>query len=219
MSMSKELSKEEVGAFRSEQTAGNLVGNRGVVSAAYGSVPINGYVPESAAGLDARLVPLAETPQLAEGATAPTGAGEPEHDSLDGGAVDGAWATGTQDVAVEVGGAGRIGDFIRLSTLPYVTEPTSVYNQFFDGYREAGAPYSEERIDAMIWCESSWRIDPGGFFLGLAQFEPGTWATVSAITGYTDWLDPFSHGYNVSVWASMVDPGSRSGWPYCWWAW
>ncbi|KKN02113.1 hypothetical protein LCGC14_1121160, partial [marine sediment metagenome] len=77
----------------------------------------------------------------------------------------------------------------------------------------------EARIDAMIFCESTWRIDPGGQHLGLAQFDPGTWAVVSGITGYTDWRDPFSHGYNVAVWASMVSPGTSAGWPNCWWAW
>ena len=86
---------------------------------------------------------------------------------------------------------------------------------FFDGYRAGAGQYPEERIDALIWCESSWRVDPGGYHLGLGQFDPGTWATVSAITGYTDWRDPFSHGYNVAVWASMVSPGTTAGWPSC----
>ncbi len=106
-----------------------------------------------------------------------------------------------------------------IATLPYVTAPTDTYTQFFDGYRDGDGSYSEELVEAMIWCESSWSLDPGGAHLGLSQFDPGTWATVSAITGYTDWRDAFSQGYNTATWASMVDPGSRSGWPSCWWAW
>ncbi len=94
----------------------------------------------------------------------------------------------------------------------------STWGCFFWGYRDGGAPYPEERIDAMIQCESSWRIDPGGSHYGLAQFDPGTWATVSAITGLTDWLDPYQQGFNTATWASLIDPGNRAGWPTCWWA-
>ncbi len=105
------------------------------------------------------------------------------------------------------------GDAI-LASLPYVTEPTDTYTQFFQGYRAAGGQ-DDARIDALIWCESSWRLDPGGYHKGLAQFDPGTWATVSKITGYTDWRDAFSQGYNVAVWASMISPGTTAGWPSC----
>jgi hypothetical protein len=101
-----------------------------------------------------------------------------------------------------------------VATLPYVTAPTDTYTQFFEGYRAAGGQ-DEARIDAMIWCESSWRINPGGFFLGLAQFDPGTWATVSAITGFADPYNAYHQGYNVAVWASMISPGTSAGWPHC----
>lgn len=95
----------------------------------------------------------------------------------------------------------------------------STWDCFFYGYLDGKGQYSTERIDAMILCESSWRIDPGGFHLGLAQFDPGTWAIVSAITGLTDWRDPYAQGYNVAVWSGMVSPGTTAGWPRCWWAW
>ncbi len=90
---------------------------------------------------------------------------------------------------------------------------------FFQGYRDAGGQYPEGRIDAMVQCESTWRLDPGGYHLGLAQFSPGTWATVSAITGLAGPYNPYHQGYNVAVWSSMVSPGTTAGWPYCWWAW
>ncbi len=86
---------------------------------------------------------------------------------------------------------------------------------FFQGYREADGQYPEAQIAAMIFCESSWRIDPGGYHLGLAQFEVGTWATVSRITGYTDWRDAYSQGVNTATWASMISPGTSAGWPVC----
>lgn len=90
---------------------------------------------------------------------------------------------------------------------------------FFQGYRDAGGQYPERLIDAMVQCESSWQLDPGGYHLGLAQFAPGTWATVSAITGLTLPDNPYHQGYNVAVWSSMISPGTTAGWPYCWWAW
>ncbi|KKM80266.1 hypothetical protein LCGC14_1341710 [marine sediment metagenome] len=103
--------------------------------------------------------------------------------------------------------------------LPYVEPPPDTYTQFFDGYRAAHGQYPEERIDAMIQCESSWRLDPGGSHLGLSQFDPGTWATVSAITGFADPYNAFHQGFNVAVWASMISPGTTAGWPNCWGAW
>ena len=90
---------------------------------------------------------------------------------------------------------------------------------FFQGYRDAGGQFPEERIDAMVQCESSWQLDPDGYHLGLAQFSPGTWATVSAITAFTDPYNPYHQGSNVAVWSSMISPGTTAGWPYCWWAW
>ncbi len=149
-------------------------------------------------GLDARLVPLSPptvpVPEVA--------------------AAEDSWERGS---SANLGAGDAI--LAPVATLPYVTASTSTYTRFFEGYREGNGQYSEARIDAMIQCESSWRIDPGGWHLGLAQFDPGTWATVSGITGYTDWRDPFSQGFNTATWASMVDPGSRSGWPSCWGAW
>ncbi len=93
-----------------------------------------------------------------------------------------------------------------------------IVEDFFQGYREGGGT-DEERIDAMIFCESSWIIDPPGYHLGLAQFDSETWATVSVITGFIDPLNPFHQGYNVAAWASMVSPGTSAGWPRCWWVW
>ena len=89
-------------------------------------------------------------------------------------------------------------------------------NPFFQGYIDGGAPYPEARVAAMVQCESKWVTDPGGYFLGLAQFERGTWATVSALTGLGDWLNPYHQGFNTAAWASLVDPSTSAGWPVCW---
>ena len=61
--------------------------------------------------------------------------------------------------------------------------------------------------------ESGWRVDPPGFHLGLSQFNPGSWDRVASVTGYWDWRDPWQHGYNVAVWASMTEPAEQ--WS-CW---
>ncbi len=84
---------------------------------------------------------------------------------------------------------------------------------FLQGYLAAHGQYPEERIAALNQCESSWRIDPGGYHAGLAQFDPGTWATVSGITGFADPYNAFHQGANVAVWASMISPGTTAGWP------
>ena len=154
------------------------------------SVPLQGHPPIAAAGDDG---------------------GTEEAVSVDGGGDSAASALPSQGVQ----GQGVLGD---ADTLPYVQGPSDTYTQFFDGYRAGAGQYPEERIDAMIFCESSWRIDPGGWHLGLAQFDPGTWATVSTITGFADWLNPWHQGYNVAVWASMISPGTSAGWPSCFYA-
>ena len=111
-------------------------------------------------------------------------------------------------------------DLPEPAALPYVEPPApnSIEGRFFEGYRDGGAPYPEGRIEAMIWCESRWRLDPGNE-LGLAQFTPGSWGTVSSWTGFYDWLNPYHQGYNVAVWAVAVSAGTTAGWPTCWWAW
>ncbi len=199
MPMPKELSREEVGTLQRAAPTEDFMVYRGAVSAAYGPVPINGYVPESAVGLDARLVPLSP-PVLSVPSVAASEEGSGRADNGDGGSAGVLPDVRPPDV---------------FAVLPYVTAPTDTYTQFFEGYFAAEGQYSQERIDAMIQCESSWRLDPGGYHLGLAQFAVGTWATVSAITGYTDWLDAYSQGYNVAVWASMISPGTSAGWPSC----
>ncbi len=151
-------------------------------------------VLEAEALADARLVPLAETVAFAlpdvPRATPPEAA---------------------KDVGGNVGLEVVVSP-IRL--LPRTVAPDT-YTRFFEGYFAAGG-LDEEGIAAMIWCESSWRIDPGSYHLGLAQFDPGTWATVSAITGFADPYNPYHQGFNVAVWASMISPGTTAGWPSCW---
>lgn len=91
----------------------------------------------------------------------------------------------------------------------------AVRQAFIGGYLAAGVlpDLLPHFVDVVIPCESGWRIDPGGFHLGLAQFNPDSWARVAARTGYWDWRDPWQHGYNVAVWASLTTPSQQ--WS-CW---
>lgn len=95
-------------------------------------------------------------------------------------------------------------------------EWTGVKVAFFQGFREAGGVYDEAHINRVIQCESLWNPLATGGHLGLAQFAAGTWATISADTGLTDWTDPYSQGFNMAAWAMrFANPGATQ-WPYCW---
>ena len=136
---------------------------------------------------------VAQTPLVAEGATTSTGAEQHEG------------ASGTPKPGLADSG-------------PAATTQTSVVGAFIAGYRAfSGNPAWEARFLAVVECESHWdpyAVSPGGH-RGLAQFEPGTWATVAALTGLWDWTDAYSQGANTAVWSSMVLPWSRGGWA-CW---
>ncbi len=183
------------GIYETERGVGDLVGvpMRGLWDATQHEAHLPLRVRELA---DARFVPLAAPVLPNVQGTAVEAAGEPENASMDG--------ARTADVAL-----GSLSAMERDGAADVAAE-------FFNGYRYGGGAYPEERIAAMIWCEASGRLDPGGYHLGLGQFDPGTWATVSAITGYTDWRDAYSQGFNVAVWASMISPGTAAGWPHCW---
>lgn len=85
---------------------------------------------------------------------------------------------------------------------------------FVRGYRDAGGrPAWEERfVSVVIPCESGWRLDPLGFYLGLAQWHPDTWERA----GGGDYRDPWQQGHNVAAWSNIVDPASTGGWQGCW---
>ncbi|KKL14172.1 hypothetical protein LCGC14_2518400 [marine sediment metagenome] len=192
MSMPEGLSKDRVDAVRVGRGAASWVEDGWTVQGSHGQMLTGGRAAEDQVGLaDARLTSLgAHSVPLAPLPVVPVSpTSEAEAPS--------------HNSSNEGGASPRDG---------------GIRDAFFDGYRSAGGQ-DDARIDALIWCESSWRLDPGGAHLGLSQFDPGTWATVSAITGYTDWRDPFSQGYATATWASMVDPGTSAGWPTCWGAW
>jgi len=105
------------------------------------------------------------------------------------------------------------------ATAAVVAAKLSVQDEFFRGFDAyATRPYDREHITRVITCESRWVVDPGGYHLGLAQFDPGTWARVGAVTGGVDYFDPYSQGANMAAWIGMIEePGGSGGWPYCWW--
>ena len=67
-------------------------------------------------------------------------------------------------------------------------------------------------MTVVVPCESEWRLDPPGYYLGLAQWEPGTWE----LAGGGDYRDPYQQGFNVAVWSNRVDPAGDGGWKDCW---
>ena len=90
---------------------------------------------------------------------------------------------------------------------------------FFAGYRAAGGPPEHEGhvVERVIPCEAGWQLDPPGYLLGLAQFDPGTWA-VARCSPDADYRDPWEQGCAVENWLnSGIDPGSTAGGPTCWW--
>ena len=95
----------------------------------------------------------------------------------------------------------------------------TLIRDFLRGYRDGGGdPAWEQRVLAMVNCESDFRLDPPGTHLGPAQFEPGTWETAAAVSGLWDYTDPYHVGYNVAVWLAMIPGrwGTSEGWPNCW---
>ena len=72
-------------------------------------------------------------------------------------------------------------------------------------------------VEEVIPCESSWQADPEGFHLGLAQFDPGTWASARRAPD-ADYRDPYEQGWAVAEWISRIKgrEGTKAGWPSCW---
>lgn len=83
--------------------------------------------------------------------------------------------------------------------------------EFILGYRAAGGNPAWEGhfVNVVIPCESAWRLDPPGYFLGVAQFHPDTWERA----GGGDWTDAYTQGANVARWSSRTNPETQ--WT-CW---
>lgn len=64
---------------------------------------------------------------------------------------------------------------------------------------------------ALADCESP--TGRSGRYLGYFQFHPGTWQATGGGP-----LGSYEHQKaRAQQWASRVNPGSRAGWPVCWW--
>ena len=96
----------------------------------------------------------------------------------------------------------------------------SPVDAFIAGYRDGGGDprYEEHWINDVIPCESEWDVDPPGYYLGLAQFAPGTWVWARCSIG-AEYTDPYQQGCAVARWMAMIPGrwGTRAGWPVCWW--
>jgi hypothetical protein len=91
---------------------------------------------------------------------------------------------------------------------PAVQPPMgAVVDEFSRGFTDAGGDSATLRrfVEKIVPCESGWQIDPGGYHLGLAQFNPESWASVASVTGFYDWHDPWQMGYNTWTWVTMTD--------------
>ena len=99
---------------------------------------------------------------------------------------------------------------------------------FVQGLYDASAIYAGEAwwIDKFVamadHCETFWNpqaYNPAGYS-GLLQFSASTWASVAALTGLWNVLDPYSQGFNgwvlISPSGLAAYPGGQ--WPVCWWS-
>jgi hypothetical protein len=114
---------------------------------------------------------------------------------------------------------------LATSTSTAYAQQPSVVEQFRAGYeaRAMGDPYLLGLEDHVTYdvlpCENGYLLDSPPPHLGLAQFSPDTWAKARRSED-ADYRDPWEVGYAVASWLALIeDPGSRAGWPTCWWRW
>jgi hypothetical protein len=96
--------------------------------------------------------------------------------------------------------------------------PPTIRDAFLAGYAAAGGPpeLALHFVDVVIPCEDPrWDVADvsAAGHLGLLQFAPQSWDTVSGMTGFYDWTSAWEQGYNGGVWASITDPATQ--WS-CW---
>ena len=114
---------------------------------------------------------------------------------------------------------------VEAGELPVVYPPRewcgageAVCDAFLAGYRFGGGdPAWEQRLIAVIQCESGWHLNPLGPHLGLAQFDPETWEKAKCSPD-SDWRDAWEQGCAVARWMAMIPGrwGTTAGWPNCW---
>jgi len=104
--------------------------------------------------------------------------------------------------------------------------PDTPEGWFLAGFLDAGGreDWGRHMVSKVVpLCENKdygWVYQPG-YYLSVAQFNPGSWVTVSSITGRYDSLNLYHVGYNSARWIQLIaqegrGPGSRAGWPLCW---
>jgi hypothetical protein len=95
----------------------------------------------------------------------------------------------------------------------------TVQDEFFRGYFDrAGEDLRLLQLaEPVYWnvhCESRWNVNPGGYYLGLNQFDRATWLA-NARPG-ADPFDPYEQGWATAQLMSHTDPGSTAAWARCW---
>lgn len=93
--------------------------------------------------------------------------------------------------------------------------------RFRQGAVDAGAPrwLVDHLVNVVVPCEHGWgppRWDnaTGATYFGWLQFLRSTWDSVALVTGYWDWSDAYSQGYNGAWLAMNSNPSTQ--WPVCW---
>ena len=98
--------------------------------------------------------------------------------------------------------------------------PSTKVGSFLAGYGAGGgdAAWEAHLVNDVVHCESSWRLDPPGPHLGLAQFSLDTWSKARC-SPEADYRDPWEQGCAVARWMAMILGlwGTTAGWAYCWW--
>jgi len=96
--------------------------------------------------------------------------------------------------------------------------------QFLQGFLDAGGrvDWGWHMVTTVIpLCENkghNWAYQPG-YHISVAQFTPESWQKVVKVTGLSNSYNLYHVGYNAATWIEMIHnrPGSRGGWPLCWW--
>ncbi len=170
-----------------------------------------------ASGAGGQHAPAADRRTLAGGADAVRG-DEPAHGGAD--LADEAAAIWTRGRLYVPGVVDQAESTRSSLDVPIAGDPVAerrdLIAAFQRGYRGAGGDpnYESHIVEDVIPCEYGWEsYVPKNAYMSRAQFDPGSWESA----GGGDPADDYTVGRNVANWIALIDdPGSSSGWPYCW---
>ena len=194
VSMSEELSREEVGTVRYVQAADNFMAYRGVVSATYRAMSIDGHFPESATSVDESpptpVPPQGRTPTLGRESVA-AGAAQSAEESAghSGEALPAAESGGQRASGTNLGAGEAISEIGATSDLRANGSGLVSYTALGEIVAQYDWPINE--AFRVVDCESSWNPDAVSWAgsYGLMQIHAETWAPVFP-DFWQRWSDP-----------------------------